>query len=82
MGKGLCTISDLYRSKDRWNNSPPSFPNLLAQELTPNRFQYQNELGIKPTDLSNTFVDMAYSMIDGGFIKKTSKYKGRPETPV
>ena len=45
-------------------------------------FQFRNELDIEPIDLKSTVIDMAYSLIDGGFVKKTSKYKGRPGTPV
>ncbi|PIK36868.1 hypothetical protein BSL78_26293 [Apostichopus japonicus] len=31
----------------------------------------------EPIDLKTTVIDMAYSMIEGGFVKKTSKYRGR-----
>ncbi|BFZ14180.1 hypothetical protein BsWGS_17219 [Bradybaena similaris] len=33
-------------------------------------------LGINPTDLNKSLIDMGYSMIENGFIKKTSKYRG------
>jgi hypothetical protein len=33
-------------------------------------------LGIEPTDMKETLIDMAYSLIENGFVKKTKKYKG------
>ncbi|KAL8595902.1 hypothetical protein ACOMHN_018214 [Nucella lapillus] len=33
-------------------------------------------LGIEPTEAKDTVIDMAYSLIDSGFIKKSKKYKG------
>ncbi len=33
-------------------------------------------LGITPKDAKDTFVDMAYSMIEAGKIKKTKNYRG------
>ncbi|XP_071086097.1 uncharacterized protein [Haliotis cracherodii] len=33
-------------------------------------------LGITPRETKETLTDMAYSMIEGGFIKKSKKYKG------
>ena len=33
-------------------------------------------LGITPRDAKDTFVDMAYSMIEAGKIKKTKNYRG------
>ena len=35
-------------------------------------------LGIQPRDIRTTIMDMSYSMIDNGMIKKTAKYRGRP----
>ncbi|KAL5004088.1 hypothetical protein ScPMuIL_017544 [Solemya velum] len=34
-------------------------------------------LAITPRDPKETLVDMAYSLIDGGFVKKSKKYKGQ-----
>ena len=34
------------------------------------------ELGITPTDMEKTIIDMAYSLIDQGFVMKTKDYKG------
>eukprot|EP00914_Ancora_sagittata_P013490 GHVO01026547.1.p1 GENE.GHVO01026547.1~~GHVO01026547.1.p1 ORF type:complete len:397 (+),score=40.31 GHVO01026547.1:111-1193(+) len=36
-------------------------------------------LGIEPIDMKKSFVDMAYSMVDRGFIKRTSKYRPREQ---
>lgn len=33
-------------------------------------------LGIEPLDAKDTIIEMAYSLIESGFIKKTKKYKG------
>jgi nucleoside-diphosphate-sugar epimerase len=35
-------------------------------------------LKIKPRDAHQTFIDMAYSLIEGGFVKKENKYHGPP----
>ena len=32
-------------------------------------------MGYKPTELKSSVIDMAYSLIDAGFIKKTPKYE-------
>ena len=39
-------------------------------------FQMKEVLGIEPVDVKETVIEMAYSLIEGGFIKKTKKYKG------
>ena len=39
----------------------------------------KNVLNITPTPINKTYVDMAYSMIDQGFVKKTDKYTPRTE---
>ena len=39
-------------------------------------FQMKEVLGIEPMDTKETVIDMAYSLIETGFIKKTKKYKG------
>ncbi|PIK48967.1 hypothetical protein BSL78_14180 [Apostichopus japonicus] len=37
----------------------------------------KTELGIKPRDTRKGVVDMAYSLIDNGYIEKKAQYKGR-----
>ncbi|CAD5113771.1 DgyrCDS2940 [Dimorphilus gyrociliatus] len=37
-----------------------------------------NKLKLQPTPVDQTIIDMAYSMIESGFVKKTSKYRGIP----
>ena len=32
-------------------------------------------LGVTPRDLKDTIVDMAYSLIDAGLVKKSKKFK-------
>ena len=39
-----------------------------------------NVLGIQPRDPKTTVVDMAYSMIENGMIKKAKGYNGPPPT--
>ena len=39
----------------------------------------RNILKIEPRDMKETVIDMCYSMIDRDFVKKTSKYRGRPD---
>ena len=34
------------------------------------------ELGITPTEMEKSIIDMAYSMIDEGFVKRTKGYNG------
>ena len=41
-------------------------------------FQMISTLGITPRDARQSFIDMAYSLIEGGFVKKTRKYQGPP----
>lgn len=36
------------------------------------------ELGITPIEMEKTIIDMAYSLIDRGFVKKTKKYRNSP----
>ena len=38
-------------------------------------FKVKDDLGYKPTELKTTIIDMGYSLIDAGFIRKTAKYK-------
>ena len=35
----------------------------------------KEDLEYRPTDLKTSITDMAYSLIDAGFIKKTAKYQ-------
>ena len=35
------------------------------------------ELNITPIEMEKSIIDMAYSLIDEGFIKKTKDYKGK-----
>lgn len=42
-------------------------------------FQIKEDLGFDPIDVEKTLIDMAYSMIEQGFVKKTPKYLGPPE---
>ena len=37
-------------------------------------------LKIEPREIRDTLVEMAYSLIEAGFVKKTKKYKG-PGSP-
>ena len=37
-------------------------------------FQIQADQGFKPTDLKTTIVEMAYNLIEAGFVKKTQKF--------
>lgn len=37
--------------------------------------QMKETLGVTPRDLKDTIVDMAYSLIDAGLVKKSKKYK-------
>ncbi|KAK3575859.1 hypothetical protein CHS0354_034455 [Potamilus streckersoni] len=36
----------------------------------------KNVLGIEPRDAKDTLIDMAYSLIEAGYIKRSKKYKG------
>ena len=36
------------------------------------------ELGINPIEMEKSIIDMAYSLIDQGFVKKTNKYRNNP----
>jgi len=40
----------------------------------------KEDLDYKPTDLKVTIIDMAYSLIDAGFIKKTARYQTAKDT--
>ena len=43
-------------------------------------FQMREVLKIDPIPVKDSFIDMAYSLIDSGFVKKHKNYKGRPTT--
>lgn len=47
----------------------------LNHELKLDNSKIKAELGFQPTDLKTTIIDMAYNLIDSGFIKKTPKYE-------
>lgn len=47
----------------------------LSQYFVMVVLQIKAELGYQPTDLKKTIIDMAYNLIDSGFIKKTEKYE-------
>ena len=38
----------------------------------------RNLLGIEPIPLKKTLIDMGYSVIEHGRVKKTAQYKGPP----
>ena len=44
-------------------------------EITCFPFQIQADQGFKPTDLKTTILEMAYNLIDAGFVKKTQKFE-------
>lgn len=39
------------------------------------------ELGINPIEMEKSIIDMAYSLIDQGFVKKTTKYRNNSPKP-
>lgn len=38
-------------------------------------------LGVTPRETKDTLIDMAYSMVEGGFVKKSKKYRPQGEEP-
>jgi len=50
-----------------------------SAEMKLDNARMKNVLNITPTPINKTYVDMAYSMIDQGFVKKTDKYTPRTE---
>lgn len=38
-------------------------------------FKIKEQLGYKPTELKSSVIDMAYNLIEAGFIKKTPQYE-------
>ncbi|XP_078666927.1 uncharacterized protein LOC144908861 isoform X4 [Branchiostoma floridae x Branchiostoma belcheri] len=51
----------------------------VGKVLTCDNKRMKDVLGIEERPLNETILDMAYSLVDGGFVKKTSKYKGHPK---
>jgi len=47
----------------------------LDIELKMDNSKIKAELDYQPTDLKKTIIEMAYNLIDSGFIMKTAKYK-------
>lgn len=41
-----------------------------------NNFQMKEALQITPREIKDTLIDMAYSLIEAGLVKKTKKFKG------
>ena len=39
------------------------------------QLKVKEDLDYKPTELKSTIIDMAYSLIDAGFVKKTAAYQ-------
>ena len=48
---------------------------LKTSEIICFPFQIQADQGFKPTDLKTTILEMAYNLIDAGFVKKTQKFE-------
>ncbi|XP_022084150.1 NADPH-dependent methylglyoxal reductase GRE2-like isoform X3 [Acanthaster planci] len=55
---------------------------MWGKETVFDNSKMKNILKIEPHPLKQTIVDMAYSMIDGGFLKKSPRYKGQSATAV
>lgn len=39
------------------------------------KLKVKEDLDYKPTELKVTIIDMAYSLIDAGFVRKTARYQ-------
>ncbi|XP_046853004.1 phenylacetaldehyde reductase-like [Xenia sp. Carnegie-2017] len=50
---------------------------LLGKPIKLSNEKMIKELGITPIEIEKTIIDMAYSLIDNGFIIKTNKYRGQ-----
>lgn len=50
---------------------------IWGQRCEYNNTKMKTELGIQPRDSRKAFVDMAYSLIENGYIEKKPKYRGR-----
>ncbi|KAK3778365.1 hypothetical protein RRG08_060046, partial [Elysia crispata] len=53
---------------------------VASQPMVIDNSRMRTVLGMEPIDLKTSIVDMAYSLIENGFVKKTDKYKG-PHQP-
>lgn len=51
---------------------------MLEIETKYDNTKMKNLLKLNPISVDKTIIDMAYSMIESGFVKKTSKYRGIP----
>ncbi|XP_015915817.1 uncharacterized protein [Parasteatoda tepidariorum] len=77
---GYCVPTTIAPYFAVWLNS---FFDKTAKSILPRigrEFRFDNkrmkeELGITPTELNQTLIDTAYSLIEGGFVKKQKKYK-------
>nr|KAG5693544.1 hypothetical protein BaRGS_019870 [Batillaria attramentaria] len=38
--------------------------------------RFREVLGIQPRDVRDSIIEMAYALIESGFVKKTDKYRG------
>lgn len=47
----------------------------LDEEMKMDNSKIKAELGYQPRDLKTSIIDMAYNLIDMGFIKKTKEYE-------
>ena len=58
--------------------SQPLNSTLVLQKFLLESDRMTNVLGITPISMKQSLIDMAYSMIEAGKIKKTSGYRGPP----
>jgi len=47
----------------------------LGHEVKFDNSKIKDHLGYQPTELKSSVIDMAYNLIDAGFIKKTPQYE-------
>ena len=53
------------------------FPVQISHPVNKSLFmQMIKELGMRPTEMEKSIIDMAYSLIDQGFVKRTKDYNG------
>ena len=50
---------------------------LIGKQTTLDNTRMRYVLGIEPRDINETLIDMCYSLIEKGLVKKTSQYTGR-----
>jgi len=48
----------------------------IGHEIKFDNTKIKQDLQYKPTELKTSIIDMAYSLIDAGFVKMTAKYQG------